>query len=255
MCCKSKTDDGIVYSDEDFANFYSPAVPIPLKQSDKIENSSTIDHLAASSIITVVNEGQPPDSMDKSRDILKNMNGLNPTKSKVNFTSSEQKPISNLKKGFPKSTFADSKIVSDTETSKKILILKMNGNKQYVNGKELIINHKGLVDSLRQTQDGHVFFGHKTDDIDFYLNPEEGIQPKHLEIKYNDKINEFLVNNIKGSGVFIKIDKSFEMKDGIIISFGTNHIVVNIMNKSEEQRYSTSTIKFKVIYGPNKGKE
>lgn len=264
MCCKSKTDDGIVYDEEDFANFYSSAAPIPSKQTEKVEiNPIIVDNTITVSINTAFNnEVTPSESMDKSRDILKGMNGLNPAKTKVNFTSvaTDQKLNSSLKKGIQKSNFIDQKLSTETnsvEPSTKILILKFNESKQKNVGEELTINSKGLVGSLRQTQaqDGHVFFGHKSDDIDYYLNPEEGIQPKHLEIKFNDKINEYLVNNIKGSGVFIKIDKPFELKDGIIISFGTNHIVVNITNKSEEQRYNTSTIKFKAIYGPNKGKE
>lgn len=265
MCCKSTTDEGLVYKDEDFKNFYTMDTPVIHKGESEPQKEANMtvkatSKLANSKSISDTNTISS-DLLDKSKGLLNSLNTMNTASTKVNFVGLDQKLNPILKT-------VQTKMISELEQTNnskeplgglkpcsKILKILIKESKYNNVGGELIINSQGLEGSLRQAQDGHVFFGHKSDDIDYYLNPEEGIQPKHFEIKYDLKLNEYLVNNIKGSGVFIKIDKPFELKDGLIISFGTNHIVVSITFKSEEQRYNTSIIKFKAIYGPNKGKD
>lgn len=260
-CCKSTTDDGLVYNDEDFKNYYS--MDAPIIQKGENENDKQINMMVKSAAVSVSNTLTEDttfssEMLDKSKSLLRNLSSMNNPKTKVNFSVEDQKLAQTSKNDQP---IKPGNIIETLNTNisiPKVLKIVIKESKYNRVGDELIINSRGLIGSKRllQNQDGHVYFGHQSDDIDYYLNPEEGIQPKHFEIKYDQITNEYLVNNIKGSGVFIKIDTPFELKDGIIISFGTNHIVVSISFKNEEQMHShTSIIKFKAIYGPNKGKD
>lgn len=261
MCCKSTTDEGLVYKDEDFKNFYMMEPPAvkngrnepPREESIMIKSEAfTASNTINDSVIT------SGENLDRSKNLLKSLNTMNTASTKVNYAGVDQNLSSSLKIATLSKQANDTMdALKGTTLIPKMLKIIIKESKYNNVGDELNINSKGLVGSLRQTQgqDGHVYFGHKSDDIDYYLNPEEGIQSKHFVVKYDQKINEYLVSNIKGSGVFIKICKPFELKDGLIISFGTNHIVVSITLRSEEQKYCTSIIKFKAIYGPNKGKD
>lgn len=264
MCCKSTTEEGLVYKDEDFKNFYNMDTPTVAKQENSVlRDQNTIAKSAAFSASTIVNDDGTigSDYLEKSKNLFKATNKIGEgTSANLDVVDQKLLPIQATSQSQYLSGSKQNveNQVLPTLISSKILKLTIKECKiKACQGDELIINCKGLLRSLRQTQgqDGHVFFGHKSDDIDYYLSPEEGIQSKHLEIKYDQKSDEYLANNIKGSGVFIKIEKPLELRDGLIISFGTNHILVNISSRTEEQKYSISVIKFKAIYGANKGKD
>ena len=117
----------------------------------------------------------------------------------------------------------------------------------------LKINNLGLEGSSRNEKDGSVYFGQKGSSFtnDFILQQEDGINSRHFEIKYEPYLNDYFIKNIKGSGVFIKISEPMALRDGMIISFGINHILVKI--SENDQRDNESSISFKAIYGSNKG--
>lgn len=124
-------------------------------------------------------------------------------------------------------------------------------------GTTLNITPMGLQGSKRN--DGVVYFGLKCDDFpnDFFFMPDEGISKRHFEIRYDKASNGYYVKNFNGSGVFIRIEDQLELRDHTIFSFGTNHLLTNIRTERdlEGQEELISYIKFKVVYGPNKGEE
>ena len=140
----------------------------------------------------------------------------------------------------------------------KLLKLTIKESKYNQVGDVLNINNYGLVGSIRNANDGIVIFGkvRANNNVDYVLQQEDGINDKQFEIRYDKALNGYYIKNNKNSGVFIKIDKPMVIKEGMIISFGTNHIHVNIVNKDiNDQKDGPSIIKFKVIYGPNKNQE
>ena len=140
----------------------------------------------------------------------------------------------------------------------KLLKLTIVESKYNQVGDVLQINNFGLLGSTRNTNDGIVIFGKikANNNVDYVLQQEDGINDRQFEIKFENKLNGYYLKNNKNSGVFIKIDKPMIIKDGMIVSFGTNHIHVTIVNKDiNDQKDGPSVIKLKVIYGPNKNQE
>lgn len=143
-------------------------------------------------------------------------------------------------------------------TYRKYLYLTIKESKHNPIGTQLEITPLGLTNSKRNANDGVVYFGLHSLDFknDFLFKAEEGVNKQHLEIKFDKERPGYYVKNLNGSGVFIKIQDYLNLKNGVIISFGTNHLLVTIDNNdSLDQRESISVIKFKAIYGPNKGSE
>jgi len=139
------------------------------------------------------------------------------------------------------------------------LFLTIKESKYNKVGQILKITPKGYEESSRKANDGIVYFGLHSLDFknDFCFKAEEGVNKQHFEIKY-EKENHlgYYVKNLNGSGVFIKIDEYLNLKDGVIISFGSNHLLVLITQSTDgDQKDNFSNIRFKVIYGPNKGEE
>lgn len=100
-----------------------------------------------------------------------------------------------------------------------------------------------------------LIFGIDSKECDYILPREEGINSQHMEVRYDIELNEFYVSSINGSGVFVKISKGVQLKDGSIISFGTNHLMINLSFDSDDQQEEISFIRFKCLTGPNKGQE
>jgi hypothetical protein len=141
---------------------------------------------------------------------------------------------------------------------KKYLYLTIKESKHNPIGTQLEITPLGLTNSKRNANDGVVYFGLHSLDFknDFLFKAEEGVNKQHMEVKFDRDRPGYYVKNLNGSGVFIKIQDYLNLKNGVIISFGTNHLLVTIDNNdSLDQREVTSIIKFKAIYGPNKGFE
>lgn len=138
------------------------------------------------------------------------------------------------------------------------LYLTIRESKHNKIGTQLEISPLGLTGSTRNANDGVVYFGLHSLDFknDFCFKAEEGVNKQHLEVKFDKDRPGYYVKNLNGSGVFIRIQTYLNLKNGIIISFGTNHLLVTIDNNdSLDQREITSVIRFKAIYGPNKGSE
>ena len=116
-----------------------------------------------------------------------------------------------------------------------------------------------MIGSQRNSSDGTVIFGKSNannSNVDFVLSNEDSSNDKHFEIKYDKVLNTYYIKNQKQSGVFIKVINKVIIKNGMVISFGTNHLQVQIVNKEDnDQKESPSVIKFKTIFGPNKGQE
>lgn len=142
------------------------------------------------------------------------------------------------------------------------LSLVVKESKVQLIGQTINITPSGMIGSQRNGNDGFYFFGLRNNEEinDFNFKNEDGISKRHFVIKLEREYNPgYLIKNLNGSGTFIKIDKYLPLKDGTIISFGTNHLIVMISDSFvRDQRDSMekiSNIKFKVIYGPNKGEE
>ncbi len=129
-------------------------------------------------------------------------------------------------------------------------------------GQTISITPSGMIGSSRNGNDGFYFFGLRNNEEtnDFNFQPEDGISKRHFVIKLDREYNAgYLIKNLNGSGTFIKIDKYLTIKDGTIISFGTNHLIVMVnevyIRDQRDSMERISTIKFKAIYGPNRGEE
>ena len=261
-CCKSKIDEGLDYDDEFYKDFYNKEPNI----ESNIANSRNPIQVKSNTTITNTVSFNPPKSNhdlevstntnNKSLDILTSLKLMN-----TEIVNGQAENLTSNKKqvGFVEPKGING--IQKKDVSKgKVLVMTVKESKFNKIGDILRIDSSGLINSKRAANDGVVIFGHRTspskDNIDYSLHQEEGINEKHFEIKYDKVLNTFFLRNQKNSGVFIKIENSMILKDGMIISFGTNHIHVYIVNKeSQDQKEVPSIIKFKAIYGPNKGNE
>lgn len=225
-----------------------------------------------SNIINIVNLSDKDKKEKETINITPSLD--NPNTNNINTTTQIQPQRSSIKKHVnfksePNGILENNKdnkedittLTNSTINLVSFLTLIVKESKHLNKDETLKINQLGLVGTKRvQGNDKNVIFGHRKfpedNTIDVSMHQEEGIAEKHFEIKYDKTLNKYFVHNVKHSGVFIKIIKNMQLRDGMIISFGTNHIHVSIINKpSTDQREVPSIIKFKAIYGSNKGQE
>jgi hypothetical protein len=65
---------------------------------------------------------------------------------------------------------------------------------------------------------------------DVLLPGHDGFGARHFYIKYINEFNSYMIKDLgEGSGTFIKVQKQFILKNGHIVSFGENHMVVGII--------------------------
>ena len=58
----------------------------------------------------------------------------------------------------------------------------------------------------------------------------EGFGTKYFVIKFSNEQNNYLLKDLgEGTGTFIKVERDFVLKNGHIVSFGENHMVVGII--------------------------
>lgn len=224
-CCKSKVDENanINYDNEDELPSFEP------NNIDKMRSNPTYD--------------------DKDEFSLKAKGGLHDNP-KFNKTLDEEKAMETRT---PNSFYNGGKNAANFNYH---LILSVKESKFLLKDTKLEITPKGLIGSNRNADDGIVYFGLHNLEVknDFCFKPDEGVNKQHFMIKFDsEKLPGYYVKNLNGSGVFIKINEVMVLKDGMIISFGTNHLVVSISTDYDQK--DTSNIKFKSIYGPNRGGE
>ena len=65
---------------------------------------------------------------------------------------------------------------------------------------------------------------------DYVLPIGEGFGAKHFVIKFSNEQNNYLLKDLgEGTGTFIKVERDFVLKNGHIVSYGENHMVVGII--------------------------
>ena len=182
-----------------------------------------------------------------------NFNNRGENQNEINKAKQSRQVIDNIdKEDFSEVEMSKSKVQSIKHGKIENLLLTIKESKFNTTGTVLKISTDGLENTTRLNKDGCVYFGLNCEEFsnDFFFQPEEGIAKQHFVIKYFEKFNNYMVKNINGSGIFLRIQKKCQLNNGIIISFGTNHLVVSIQEENE-----VNNIQFKCIYGSNKGKD
>lgn len=65
---------------------------------------------------------------------------------------------------------------------------------------------------------------------DVVLPAADNFGARHFQIKFSNEHNCYTIKDLgDGSGTFIKVQKQFILKNGHIVSFGDNHMVVGII--------------------------
>lgn len=148
------------------------------------------------------------------------------------------------------------------------LILKVIESKFLDPGTKLIINAGGLEGSERMSRDGVALFGNKSTSKkylpnDFNFPDEEQLGNKHFEVRFNLESRKYLIKDLYGSGLFIRINYPIPLKNNSIFSFVNSHLLVKIPVDLKANEYSretaivnnSSTIIIKVLYGESKDQE
>lgn len=100
----------------------------------------------------------------------------------------------------------------------------------------------------------------------FNFNKEDGLKERHFIIKMFDSLDQipgYYIKNINGSSLFMNISEQTLVRDNMIISFGSNYILITISsvllkaneNDVSETLEKISVITFKIIKGQNIGEE
>jgi hypothetical protein len=65
---------------------------------------------------------------------------------------------------------------------------------------------------------------------DVLLPQGESFGNRHFLIKFSNDLNSYYLKDLgEGSGTFLKVETNFVLKNGHIVSFGENHMVVGIV--------------------------
>ena len=246
-CCKTKIDEnaGINYEEDEIPRF---DIQKPFNDNNAIKAKSGV---SMNSVEKETSFG-PSEAVNSKTTI----SVAQPSKfNKFNEDVVREQPSDNNYNGMKLNNATSFGAIPEEYTKNLFLTIKESKFNQL--GKVLEITPTGLKGSTRNSEDGIVYFGLHSLDFknDFCFKAEEGVNKQHMEIKFEkDSKTGYYVKNLNGSGVFIKIDDYLTLKDQIIISFGTNHLLVTILNTQQNQR-DMSTIKFKAIYGPNKNED
>ncbi len=84
-------------------------------------------------------------------------------------------------------------------------------------GEKLYITPKGLFASLHPSLP--VRFG-TGEDADYRLGPEEGLEPLHFQIRYDELLGQYQVQDLGAeAGVCVRIDEAMLVEDEMTISF------------------------------------
>lgn len=146
---------------------------------------------------------------------------------------------------------------NENARSSNRLILEVQESKNIKQGLKITLNERGIVDSLQKSNQAYpIYFGIECPEYqnDFNFNIDEGISKRHFEITYDTGQKAYLIRNYNGSGLFIRLEKSLELSDNTVISFGINHLIVNISEVTDQDTNEISSrIQFKVVFGVNKG--
>jgi hypothetical protein len=89
---------------------------------------------------------------------------------------------------------------------------------------------------------------------DFVMSQDDhGIGGRHMIIKYSMDDRHYYMRDLgDGSGTFVRLDQSLELKNGFIVSFGYSHMAVNILGDDGDSygRNSNTRVQLKFIDGP-----
>jgi pSer/pThr/pTyr-binding forkhead associated (FHA) protein len=82
---------------------------------------------------------------------------------------------------------------------------------------------------------------------DVVLEGEE-IGRRHFLIKYNQETTRYYLRDLgDGNGTFVRLDDPLQLKTGYIISFGDNHMFIQIY---EDHQAKVSKLEIKFLDGP-----
>lgn len=155
----------------------------------------------------------------------------------------------------------------DNSTYNKSIILRIIESKIQEITKTIRIDPKN-------NESSNYYFGHNSNseqsvEENNYFNfiKEDGLKEKHFVIKLYDSLDlspGYYIKNINGSGLFLNISEKQLIKNNMIITFGSNYILVNINkvllkdpgNENDvEKLEKVSVISFKIIKGLNNNEE
>lgn len=96
------------------------------------------------------------------------------------------------------------------------------------------------------TKDINIETGQALNDIVFSRG-EIGMGNRHLLVKYMVESKNYYIQDMgEGTGTFIQVDKSINLQNDFVISFGSSHIHLNITPNAE--------LKLDFVDGPSTGK-
>ena len=116
-------------------------------------------------------------------------------------------------------------------------------------GLKLHINKDHLENSLRNENDGKIYFGFQKDlnilnnkpYIDYLLQPKDNEYDTkfigiHFEIRYDEKDLKYYIKDLgSGYGTFIKLDEPLKIKNNLLINIGDTFIVFSFKENNEKK--------------------
>lgn len=71
---------------------------------------------------------------------------------------------------------------------------------------------------------------------DYILSAEQGFGRRHFMINFSVEKNGYFLKDVgEGSGTFIKVEQQTILKNGHIVSFGDNHMVVGLVLEKKDK--------------------
>ena len=185
-----------------------------------------------------INNFSIKDSKDKEKGLLYK-----------NIKNEIDKNNNNLQKVLPKKKDDNNEINNNPDNNnkenpkgkfneKQELDLEILSSWSLPKGLQLHINQFGLSNSIRNQNDGIVFFGFQTEEelnnnpyIDYLLGPkdqeyDEHFIGKHFQIRYDNTSQKYFIKDLGcGFGTFIKLIDELKIKENMLINMGESYIV------------------------------
>jgi hypothetical protein len=170
---------------------------------------------------------------------LQNEANLNEITNNVHSTE-KLNPQKNIEKAYYDSFISNKDKSKFYSTIDKLLTLVVIESKYILLNEEFIITKDGLINSMRKQYDGCTYFGNYLDNDtiknDYNFPDKEKVGPKAFIIKYNQQRNDYFIKDLKGSGLFIKINNNFpfKLRHNTVFSFVNSHVLVQFPNESNQ---------------------
>jgi len=137
------------------------------------------------------------------------------------------------------------------------LEISITMSKNNSESEKIILTPNSINNVIKKTNEEKFYFGRQTSKssgtkINDYNFIDESIASRQFEVTYNkEKSKFFVVDNKKGTGLFVKINNKITIDHDMIVSFCATHMLLQVQKETDGNKI----VKIRFLQGPENKKE